>query len=88
MSKNLDSYSGEYAGLTKLDNVSAKLLKEEIENMVEEGYYDQWYENALVQMIFKNDFQLYYKDICDYDWTEVDCVSDLIHAKTIHMKEN
>ena len=56
--------------------------------MVEEGYYDQWYENALVQMIFKNDFQLYYKDICDYDWTEVDCVSDLIHAKTIHMKEN
>lgn len=87
MSKNLDSYSGEYAGITKLDNASAKLLREETESMIEEGYYDQWYENALVQMIFKNDFQLFYHDICEYDWTEVDCVSDLIHAKTIHMKE-
>ena len=79
-------------GAEELDpaGISKNLVKakEEIENMVEEGYYDQWYENALVQMIFKNDFQLYYKDICDYDWTEVDCVSDLIHAKTIHMKEN
>jgi hypothetical protein len=55
--------------------------------MVEEGYYDQWYENALVQLIFKNDFQLYYEDICNYEWTEVDCVSDLIVAKGIHMNE-
>ena len=42
----------------------------------------------MVQMIFKNDFQLYYTDICEYDWTEVDCVSDLILAKSIHMKES
>ncbi len=88
MSKDLDSYFGEYAGLTKLDRVSAGLMKIEMESMVEEGYYDQWYENALVQMIFKDDFQLYYKDICEYEWTEVDCVSDLIHAKNIHLKKN
>lgn len=87
MSKNLETYYGEYAGVTKLDSVSAELMKKEIISMVEDGYYDQWYENALVQMIFKDDFQLYYQDICDYDWTEVDCVSDLIHAKLIHMKE-
>ncbi len=42
--------------------------------MVEEGYYDQWYEKCTSSNDFKNDFQLYYKDICDYDWTEVDCV--------------
>ena len=87
MSKDLDSYYGEYAGLTKLDRKSAQLMKEEMENMVEEGYYDQWYENALVQLIFKNDFCLYYKDICNYEWTEVDCVNDLIFAKNIHMNE-
>lgn len=87
MSKELDSYYGEYAGITKLDRQSALLMREEMEIMVEEGYYDQWYENALVQLIFKNDFKLYFKDICDYDWTEVDCVSDLIHAKNIHLKE-
>lgn len=88
MSKDLDVYFGEYAGLTRLDRKSASLMKMEIESMIEEGYFDQWYENALVQLIFKYDFQLYYTDICDYDWTEVDCVSDLFHAKNIHIREN
>lgn len=87
MSKELTSYYGEYAGLTKLDAKSAQRMKAEMESMIEEGYYDQWYENALVQLIFKDDFVLYYKDICDYEWTEVDCVSDLIHAKNIHLQE-
>ncbi len=87
MSKELDSYHGEYAGITKLDRASAALMKDEMESMVEEGCYNQWYEDVLVQLIFKDDFRLYYRDICDYDWTEVDCVSDLLHAKNIHMKE-
>lgn len=87
MSKELDHYFGEYAGLTKLDRKSALAMRCEIENMVDSGYYDQWYENALVQMIFRDDFKLYYTDISMYDWTEVDNVSDLIHAKNIHMSE-
>lgn len=87
MSKELCSYYGEYAGVTKLDKKSAMMLKDEIQLMVDEGFYDQWYENALVQMIFKNNFELYYTDINEYEWTEVDCVNDLIHAKQIHMKE-
>ena len=62
-------------------------MKNEMEAMVEEGNYNQWYEYVLVQLIFKNEFQLYYKDIADYDWTEVDCVSDLLKAKNIHMRE-
>lgn len=88
MSKELTSYYGEYAGLTKLDSFSSNRLKKEVECMVEEGYYDQWYENALVQLIFKEDFELFYEDICDYDWTEVDSVSDLFHAKNIHAQES
>lgn len=88
MSKELESYHGEYAGITKLDRKSALLMREELESMVEEGYYDQWYENALVQLIFKTDFKLYFKDIMNYDWTEVDSVNDLLHAKNIHMRES
>lgn len=87
MSKELDSYHGEYAGITKLDHNSALLMKKEIEDMIEEGFYDQWYENALVQMIFKDDFILNFIDIRDYDWTEVDSVNDLLHAKSIHLRE-
>lgn len=87
MSKELDHYYGEYAGITKLDRKSALALHAEIESMVDSGYYDQWYENALVQMIFRDDFELFYTDISAYEWTEVDNVSDLIHAKSIHMGE-
>ena len=87
MSKELNTYYGEYAGVTKLDRKSALAMREEIESMVDSGYYDQWYENALVQMIFRDDFELFYTDISAYDWTEVDNVSDLIHAKNIHMSE-
>jgi choline kinase len=87
MSKELQVYYGEYAGITKLDRDSAKLLKEEVCTMVENSMYDQWYENALVQMIFNHDFSLKYEDICTYSWTEVDCVGDLLMAKKIHLSD-
>lgn len=85
MSKNLEEYYGEYAGVTKLDKASALKLKDCICDMVSDGMYDQWYENALVQMIFNEDFHVYYDDIRDYKWTEVDCVGDMLLAKQIHM---
>lgn len=87
MSKDLVSYYGEYAGITKLDRASAQEMRTELEAMVEDGFYDQWYENALVQLIFKSDFKLYYTDISIYDWTEVDSVNDLLHARQIHANE-
>lgn len=87
MSKELVAYHGEYAGITKLNRESALLMRAEMEAMIEEGCYNQWYEDVLVQLIFKQDFRLYFQDICNYDWTEVDCVSDLQHAKNIHGKE-
>lgn len=88
MSKELDTFYGEYAGITKLDKKSAVMMREEMNSMIEEGFYDQWYENALVQLIFKNDFKLYYTDISNYEWTEVDSVNDLLLAKRIHMQEH
>lgn len=86
MSKELAQYYGEYAGVTKLNRASSLMLKTCIEEMVDSGMYDQWYENALVQMIFNDDFELYYEDIKDYKWTEVDCVDDMLLAKQIHME--
>lgn len=85
MSKDLNEYYGEYTGVTKLDRISANKLQECVAEMVENGMYDQWYENALVQMIFNTDFKLFYEDIRDYKWTEVDCVSDMLMAKQIHL---
>ncbi len=86
MSKELNEYYGEYAGITQLDRTSAQKLSQQIVQMVMGGFYDQWYEDALVQMIFNEDFILHYQDISNYKWTEVDSVSDMMLAKTIHLE--
>jgi choline kinase len=83
MSKELNEYHGEYAGITQLDKKTTILLHKALIKFVDEGQYCQWYENALVQMIFRDCFSLYYTDICEFKWTEVDSVSDLMLAKRI-----
>jgi len=87
MSKEITEYYGEYAGITKLEKNSSKTLREEIDLMINEGFTDQWYENALVQLIFRDDFRLSYVDISEYDWTEIDSANDLIKAQTIHRQD-
>lgn len=88
MSKELDRYDGEYAGITKLDKQSAALLKNEICSLINNGAYNEWYENALVQMILSADFKLYHYDISDYEWHELDTVNDLLYAKELIHKES
>jgi choline kinase len=83
MSKGLNTYHGEFVGITKIDRTSISLLKSEIDTMIHNEQYDQWYEDALIQLVFERDFALYYQDVCDYDWTEVDDVNDLLHARKI-----
>lgn len=83
MSKNLTEFMGNYASVTKLDAVSARFLLEQLSLMVNEEMYNLFFEDALVQMIFQKSFELYYKDIKDYKWTEVDCVDDLLKARQI-----
>lgn len=84
MSKNLTEYLGNYASIVKLDSVSSRFILEQMNQMVNEEMYNLFYEDALVQMIFQSNFELYYKDIKDYKWTEVDSVNDLLKAKEIH----
>lgn len=86
MSKNLTDFAGNYASVTKLDAVSSRFLLEQIETLVSEGMYNLFYEDALVQMIFDNNFELYYKDIKEYKWTEIDRVDDLLIARKIQQE--
>ncbi len=83
MSKNLTEFLGNYASVTKLDAVSSRFVLEQLDLMVNEGMYNLFFEDALVQMIFDKNFELYYKDIKDYQWTEVDNVDDLLRARQI-----
>ena len=87
MSKGLNEYYGEYAGISKLDRKTALFLREEIESMLKQELYNQWYEDALVMLVFRDGFELSYQDISQYKWTEVDCVDDMIAARQIQENE-
>lgn len=84
MSKKLEHFTAKYCCLTKLDPVSSRLLKEEIDNMINSNMYDQFFEDSLVQMIMFHDFQLFCEDIAGKKWAEVDTVDDLLTAQEIH----
>jgi len=84
MSKKSEAFTAKYCCMTKLDPVSSRLLKQEIDSMINSNMYDQYFEDSLVQMIMFHDFQLFYKDIAGCNWTEVDTVDDLLIAQKIH----
>lgn len=84
MSKKLENFNAKYCCMTKLDAVSARLLKREVDNMILSNMYDQYFEDSLVQMIMFHDFQLFCIDIKGHAWNEVDGVDDLLNAQQIH----
>lgn len=84
MSKKLENVSAKYCCMTKLDAVSSRLMKQEIDNMIKNNMYGQFFEDSLVQMIMFNDFQLFSEDIAGQSWSEVDTVDDLLKAQQIH----
>lgn len=84
MSKKLETFSAKYCCMTKLDAVSSRLLKGEIDSMIHNNMYDQFFEDSLVQLIMFHDFQLFAEDIAGKQWAEVDTVDDLLKAQQIH----
>lgn len=86
MSNELDDFSGEYVGITKFSKDSARHLKEKIENMIDDEHYIEWYETAIVEMIFENQFIVEAVDVAHMEWTEIDNINDLIKAKEIITK--
>ncbi len=86
MSKKLEHFTAKYCCMTKLDPVSSRLLKQEVDSMINGNMYDQYFEDSLVQMIMFHDFQLFCKDIAGKKWAEVDTVDDLLAAQEIHRR--
>lgn len=87
MSKKLENFTAKYCCMTKLDPVSSRLLKQEVDGMINSNMYDQFFEDSLVQMIMFHDFQLSCVDIAGKKWSEVDTVDDLLTAQQIHRGE-
>lgn len=86
MSKKIENFNAKYAYVSKLDAVSSRLLKKEVDEMIASNMYDQYYEDALVEMIMFKDFKLNYVDIKSHEWSEFDSVDDFFVAQEIHKK--
>lgn len=86
MSNKLEHFDAKYGCVTKLDAVSARLAKQEIDSMVNSNMYDQYFEDSLVQMIMFHDFELQSIDMNGKMWSEIDSVDDLLYAQEIHRK--
>lgn len=86
MSKKLATSNARYSCMTKLDPVSARLVKQEVDEMIHSNMYDQYFEDSLVQLIMFHDFQLNAVDISGHEWSEVNEVDDLMKAQSIHRK--
>ena len=88
MGKELDDYSGEYVGITRYTSQGAMMLCNEIENMVNDGLYDQWYENGLVQLTLmrKNTYSVF--DVNEYQWSEIDSIDNLLKICKIIKNDN
>ncbi len=84
MSKDLEEYQGEYIGITHLDPDGCVILNSRIQQMIERGLLNEWYENALVDLIYTEDnFKLNFMDVSNYIWIEIDTVNDVARAKKI-----
>ncbi len=83
MGKELDEFSGEYVGITKFTQQDTGLLLNEVHEMVFDNLYDQWYENALVQLSLTERHYFRTKDACDYEWSEIDSVDNLMKIRQI-----
>ena len=84
MSKNLKKYYGEFGGVTILDRKTCEEMTLVLEEMIREEQFNEWYEDVIVRMIFRNNSEFYFFDLHEYEWTEIDTVDDLIKAKKIH----
>lgn len=87
MGKELDRYSGEYVGITKYPAHEIQFVLDEVDMMVHDDLYDQWYENALVQMSLNSTLRFKTVDISDYDWSEIDSIDNLMKIREIIKRE-
>ncbi len=84
MSRKLENFDAKYCCLTKLDAVSSRLLKKEVDDMINNNMYNLFFEDSMVQMIMFHNFQLSCIDVDGHKWSEIDSVDDLLAAQSIH----
>lgn len=83
MGKELEAYSGEYVGITKFTPEGCGILLDEVNKMIHDDLYDQWYENALVQLSLNGSHTFKVMDASEFEWSEIDSIANLLKIREI-----
>ena len=67
--------TGEYVGIGKLAIKDVKIFKQRVEQFIEDGDYNCWWEDVIYRLIDNNE-DIYIKDVAGIFWAEVDYIED------------
>lgn len=87
MSKSFDRGYGEYAGIIHMSESAVKMLRRQVEDMIEGNDLNNWSEYALIQLILSDDLHVHYHDLAGHEWAELDSLHDLYKARQVQQQE-
>ncbi|WP_321312698.1 phosphocholine cytidylyltransferase family protein [Halarcobacter sp.] len=77
--KNEDT-TGEYVGIAKIQKKDLKIMKAQLEYLVDKGEYNMWWEDVFYSLV-ETGKNVYIKDIKGAFWAEVDFIEDYERIK-------
>ncbi|WP_320035223.1 phosphocholine cytidylyltransferase family protein [Halarcobacter sp.] len=77
--KNEDT-TGEYVGIAKIQKKDLKIMKAQLEYLVDKGEYNMWWEDVFYSLV-ETGKDVYIKDIKGAFWAEVDFIEDYERIK-------
>ncbi|WP_321469746.1 phosphocholine cytidylyltransferase family protein [Halarcobacter sp.] len=72
--------TGEYVGIAKIQKKDLKIMKAQLEYLVDRGEYNMWWEDVFYSLV-ETGKNVYIKDIKGAFWAEVDFIEDYERIK-------
>ncbi len=72
--------TGEYVGIAKIKKQDIKIMKAQLEYLVDKGEYNMWWEDVFYSLV-ETGKPIYIKDIKGLFWAEVDFIEDYERIK-------
>lgn len=72
--------SGEYVGIAKIEKKDMKIMRAQLEYLIDKGEYNMWWEDVFYSLVETNK-PIYIEDINGSFWAEVDFIEDYERIK-------
>lgn len=72
--------TGEYVGIAKIEKKDLKIMKAQLEYLIDKGEYNMWWEDVFYSLV-ETGKEVFIKDIKGSFWAEVDFIEDYERIK-------